>query len=125
MQKKNSRLLKPLLMLVGSVLVSSFVATAAAQNHDQKPLELSGFSLSQAYEITDGVSLDLADPKLNKLLYRIKKTAKQSLLKASWFSQRVSWQQLADETSDYRLWVFQRRGRVREISPLRIPGAWR
>jgi len=123
MQKKTSRLLKPLLLLVGSALVSPCASTVAAQNHDERPLELSGFSLSQAYEITDGNTLDLADPKLTKLLYRIKKTAKQSLLKASRYSQRISWQQLEEETSDYRLWVFQRRGRVKKISPLRIPGA--
>lgn len=129
MLKKTSRLMKPPMILImlmqAAILISPFVETASAQNHDEKPLELSGFSLSQAYEITDGDSLDLSDSKLNKLLYRIKKTTNQNLLEACRFSQDISWQQLLKETADYRLWVFQRRGRIHEIVPLRLPGASR
>jgi hypothetical protein len=34
-------------------------AIARPQTHDEKPIELSGFSLSQAYEIVDGHSISM------------------------------------------------------------------
>ncbi len=103
MQKKTNRLSSLQLPCIGTLLISVWISllggTVAAQNHDEKPLELSGFSLSQAYEITDGNPLELTDSNLNKLLYRVQKTSdKKSEPRPVSLHREVTWQQLKDRS---------------------------
>ena len=103
--------------------LSLIASTSHAQIHNDKPLELSGYSLSEAYDIEDDESLDLDDPVILRLLYRIKKTSPKSRNEYLQFSKDVTWDQLASETEDYRLWVFDRAVRLKKITKHRFASA--
>ncbi len=96
---------------------------AIGQNHDETPIELSGFSLSQAFEIEDNQPLDLEDSKLQKLIFRIAKTTPASRAKYGRFSAGVSWEQITSDPASYRLQIFERAGRIQNLRRLRLPGA--
>ncbi len=97
--------------------------TLLGQIHNEKPLELSGYSLSEAYDIQDGTKLDLDDPLILKLIYRVKKTSPKSRLQYSRYSKDVTWEQLNANTQDYRLWVFDRNVRLKNITKHRFATA--
>lgn len=98
-------------------------STSHAQIHNDKPLELSGYSLSEAYDIEDDSPLDLDDPVILRLLYRIKKTSPKSRNDYLKYSKDVTWEQLSSETQDYRLWVFDRHVRLKKITKHRFASA--
>lgn len=113
-----------------SMLSTTFVATllwlpsfSIAQTHDGQPLELSGYSVSESYDIPDNEPLDLEGAHVVKLLYRISQTGLDSLEKYSSYSQDVSWKQIIEETPEYRLWVFHRTGRVTSVAVMKLPDA--
>ena len=93
--------------LVSCAAIAIFMSasTLVGQVHNNKPLELSGLSLSQAYDIEDDLPLDLDEPMILQLIYRIKKTSSKSRRKYSQYSKDVTWEQLSSKTEDYRLWV--------------------
>ena len=64
------------------------------QVHNNKPLELSGLSISQAYEIEDDQPLDLEDPMILQLVYQIKKTSPKSRRAYGKYSKDLTWDQL-------------------------------
>ena len=75
-------MIKPLLtacylpFLIPVPLLLSFASVACAkQDHNTTPIELSGFSISEAYEIPDDEPLQPNSPILKQLLYRIKNTS--------------------------------------------------
>lgn len=109
------------MVIVG--LLSSPTSTVFGQVHNNKPLELSGLSLSQAYDIEDDLPLDLEDPMILQLIYRIKKTSPKSRRGYSEYSKDVTWEQLSSKTEDYRLWVFDRKARLKKITKHRFAGA--
>lgn len=98
-------------------------STSNAQIHNEKPLELSGYSLSEAYDIEDDSPQDLDDPVILRLLYRIKKTSPKSRSDYLKYSKDVTWEQISSETQDYRLWVFDRRVRLKKITKHRFASA--
>jgi len=89
---------------------------AVAQIHDDEPLELSGYSISESYQIEDEMSLDSDSQHFRKLLYRIRQSNADSLENYARFSREVSWQQITESIADYRLWVFDRMGSVTSFS---------
>ena len=103
--------------------LSLIASTSHAQVHNDKPLELSGYSLSEAYDIEDDIQLDLDDPVVLRLLYRIKKTSPKSRNNYLKYSKDVTWEQLSSETQDYRLWVFDRPVRLKKIIKHRFASA--
>ena len=114
--------LKSILTLLFLTLpvASVFAVHPFNQEHDEKPIELSGFSVSESYEISDDASLDLDAPILKKLLYRVKRTSPETRNKYSQYSRDVSWRDIHEQTSDYRLWVFDRPARLLRIEKHRF-----
>jgi hypothetical protein len=110
------------LMAVG-VIASWPASFVAAQTHDEKPIELSGFSMSEAFEVQDNQPLDLSEKRILKLLYRIKKTSAKNLLQFSQFTQGTSWQDIVKKTPEFRFRVFSLQGTVQRVTRKRIPGA--
>ena len=106
----------------GILAGSFFSASTMAQTHDQTPIELAGFSVSEAFEIRDGQTLDVASVDFHKMIYRVLQTSTMNLRKYALFSSEVSWQQIIDDLPEYRLWVFARQGRVKSVTPIRLPG---
>ncbi len=97
-------------------VMSAFSITAfAKQVHDETPVELSGFSISQSYEIEDDQPLDLSSPMLKQLLYRIQRTSPESRNKYAGYSQEIAWNDIKSNTADYRFWVFDRTARLKRI----------
>ena len=111
--------------LVSCAAIAIFMSasTLVGQVHNNKPLELSGLSLSQAYDIEDDLPLDLDEPMILQLIYRIKKTSSKSRRKYSQYSKDVTWEQLSSKTEDYRLWVFDRKFRLKKITKHRFASA--
>ncbi len=85
------------------------------QSHDETPIELSGFSISESFEIPDKQLLNLDAPIVKKLLYRIKGTSPQSRKEYSRFSVDLEWDDIVQKTEDYRLWVFDRTATLTRI----------
>ena len=114
-------------MFVGPVFLASlFLACAdqislqAKQQHNASPLELSGFSISEAYEIQDDIPLDLDSPTLKQLLYRIKNTSPKSRNQYSRYSKDVTWHEITNQTEDFRLWMFDIPARLKKIEKRRF-----
>ena len=106
------------------VLIGFATATPInAQVHDATPLELSGYSLSEAYDIEDDQPLNLESPHINKLLYRIKKTSPQSRHEYQGHSKNVTWEKITTTPEDYRCWVFQRRLTLKKVTKHRFVDA--
>ncbi len=120
-----SRVLKMLAIGVGIVLglLSVPVPVAFGQVHNNKPLELSGLSISQAYDVEDDQPLDLDDPMILPLVYRIQKTSTKSRSVYSEYSKDLTWEQIYSKTQDYRLWVFEREARLKKITKHRFASA--
>lgn len=99
-------------------LVLAFVISdlaTAYQEHDRAPVELSGFSISEAFDIPDDVPLDLDSPLLKQLLYRIKNTSPDSRARYSRYTRDLDWQDVTTNTEDYRLWLFDIPARLKRI----------
>lgn len=92
----------------------------AIQDHNASPIELSGFSISEAYDIPDDHPLDLDSPILKQLLYRIKNTSPKSRLQYSRYSKNLTWQDITTKTEDHRLWMFDRAARLKKIEKHRF-----
>ncbi|MEL7497374.1 MAG: hypothetical protein AAFN77_07160 [Planctomycetota bacterium] len=108
-------------VLLATIVLSP--SSLMAQAHDDTPMQLSGFSPSEAFEIKDDLELDSGAPIVNQLLYRVMKTSPKSRAEYYQMSQNVTWQQLLDETASYRFWMIQRRMRVQRIEKYSVRGA--
>jgi hypothetical protein len=93
---------------------------ALAQIHDDEAIELSGYSVSETYQIEDEQALDSDSQHFRRLLYRIKQTSPDNLEKYSRFSHEVTLQQATQSIADYRLWVFDRQGTVTSFSRYKL-----
>ncbi len=111
-----------IITLIGILAGSFFSAPTDAQTHDQTPIELAGFSVSEAFEIRDGQPLDVTGVAFRKMIYRVLQTSAMNLRKYALFSQEVSWHQIIDDMPEYRLWVFARQGRVKSVTRIPMPG---
>jgi hypothetical protein len=100
--------------LLGSIAFST-LAIIVCQEHDETPMQLSGLSVSQAFEIVDDEPLDLDLPLIKQLLYRIKKTSPKSRWQYSEYSNELTWDDILQRTEDYRLWVFDRPARLKMV----------
>ena len=108
--------LGPIMAFVTILLTTSIQPAYAKQAHNAKPMELSGFSLSEAYDIKDDQPLSVDALMIEKLLYRIKRTSPKSRHAYSRYSQSLSWDDIVNKTEDHRLWVFDRRARLKKTT---------
>ncbi len=97
------------------MVIADPVSLDATQDHNQTPMELSGYSISEAFEIPDDQPLDLNSPTLKQLLYRIKNTSPGSRRQYGNFSRELTWKDICTKTEDYRLWLFERSARLKKI----------
>ncbi len=111
----KSRLLA---VMIACLTACCFTPTrvAVAQIHDDEPIELSGYSVSESYQIEDEMSLDSDNQHFRKLLYRVRQSSADSMTKYARFSHEVTWKQIAESIADYRLWVFDRNGTITSFS---------
>ena len=118
----GSRVSSPMVVAIVFLILSNLtgVATVSGQEHDETPMQLSGMSISQAFEIEDDLPLDLDEPLIKKLLYRIKKTSPKSRWNYSQFSSDLTWDDIALHTADHRLWIFNFRGRLKRVEKFRF-----
>ena len=110
-----------LFILVGWILTSAVTSSAGAiQSHYEAPIELSGMSISEAYQIKDDQPLDVESPTVKKLLHRVKKTSPRSRKKYGDLAKAITWDEIVEKTEDHRLWVFDRMARLRKIEQHRF-----
>ena len=101
--------------------VCLLTAMSFAQFDGDVAIELSGFSVSEAYDLQAGDPLDLSDDQLIKLLFRSGKVSQGNFERWSRFADEVSWQQLNAAPQRFRFWTFKRALRLRYLSQLRFP----
>lgn len=101
-------------------LLAAATERCPAQEHDETPVQLSGLSVSQAFEIEDDQQLDRNSPLIRQLLYRIKKTSPKSRSEFSQYSRQLTWEDIEQRTEDYRLWVFDRPARLKYLEKHRF-----
>lgn len=93
------------------------------QVHDEMPVGLSGFTVSETYDIKDDQPLDLDAYVIQRLLYRLKNTSPRTRSEFSQFSQDVKWNEIVNQTDAYRMWMFDRWARVKKIEVHRLANA--
>ena len=98
-------------------------APAIAQDRDDSPLALSGYSLSQAFEIPDDGELQTFDKTIERLLYRLMKSSPRTRQRASEFAAEITWDQLLEHPEEYRFWMCQRTATLKSIQSVEIPDA--
>lgn len=120
----NVKLCEPQIARAVLTLLFCLVATNPGwgQVHDDTPIELSGFSVSQAYEIQDDQAINLEAPEILRLLYRIQSTSPKSRWEFSQYSKDLSWDDIAQQTDEHRMWVFERTGRLKRVRRIRFSG---
>ncbi|MFT5304227.1 MAG: hypothetical protein ACI814_005052 [Mariniblastus sp.] len=87
----------------------------ASQVHDQTPIELSGFSISESYDVEDGAALDVNAPKVKQLLYRVMRTSPESRSLYSQYSSDIAWDDVVNQAADYRFWVFDKQAVLKSV----------
>ncbi len=87
----------------------------AKQDHNETPLELSGYSLSESYQVEDDQPINFESPILKQLVYRIRNTSPRSRAKYSKFSEATTWRDMLSQTEDFRFWTFDRPARLTKI----------
>ncbi len=98
-----------------SLLLVLPLTVSGKQEHDETPLELSGYSLSESYQVDDDQPADFEAPMLKQLLYRVRNTSPKSRARYSQFSQNTSWRDMTSHTEDFRFWTFNRPARLTKI----------
>lgn len=101
--------------LLAMHLAFAIPAESVAQEHDRAPIELSGFSISEAFDIADDLPLDVDSPLLKQLLYRIRNTSPESRLRYSDYTKGLTWQDVSAKTEDFRLWTFDIPARLTRV----------
>ena len=101
------------------VVFSASLALARQTDVADKAMELSGFSVSESFEVEDDGPLMPASPFLTRLLYRFGNLSIGNLNLWSEYSSDVSWEQLVSTPRSYRFWTFHREGEVHSISTFR------
>ncbi|MEM7782541.1 MAG: hypothetical protein AAF623_04245 [Planctomycetota bacterium] len=111
------------IVLIASL--ASFIGEVQSSTQDQesKPIELSGFSISQTYEITDDLKFNLENRMLQQLLFRISKTSPNSRCEYRTYTYGTAWSAIIQKTEDLRCRLFQRSGQVTQIEAFRFPGS--
>jgi len=92
------------------------------QVHDTPAIELSGFSVSEAFKIPESLPFDIEESNFQKLLYRALQTSPQTLATYANYSSEVTWEQILQQNAEFRTWVFQRRGTVTRVKRSILPG---
>lgn len=111
------------ILIVAMSLLGVATTDVFGQAHDETPMELSGYSISEAYDVKDDVALDFEDPYIIRLLYRIKTTSPKSRGNYSKYSTDVTWEKLVETPEDFRFWVFDRTVRLKKITKYRFKSA--
>jgi len=101
--------------------VGFVISPAFAQPAGDLAVELSGFSVSEAYDLNAGDALDLSDGQLMKLLFRSEKVSSVNFEKWSQFAAAVSWPQLQESPEQFRFWTFKRKLTLRRLTQIRFP----
>ena len=73
-----------------SLLLALPLTASGKQEHNETPLELSGYSLSESYQVDDDQPADFEAPMLKQLLYRVRNTSPKSRARYSQFSQNTT-----------------------------------
>lgn len=107
------------LILVMAAL-SVAAAPAWAQSDGDAAIELSGFSVSEAFDLNAGDRMDLSDPQFLKLLFRSGKVSAVNFKKWAKFAADVSWPQLIDVPHRYRFWTFNRNLMLTRLVQIRL-----
>ena len=98
-----------------SLLLALPLTASGKQEHNETPLELSGYSLSESYQVDDDQPADFEAPMLKQLLYRVRNTSPKSRARYSQFSQNTTWRDMKSRTEDFRFWTFNRPARLTKI----------
>lgn len=104
------------------VFLAAFDGQSQAQIPSQ-PWELSGFSESDTYQVTDENVLDLNGDYVVKLLYRVGKTSRANFQKYSQLSKDVALAKLREETQQHRFSVFRLEGLAKKVEKFNFPDA--
>lgn len=120
MIKAKYKILKPTVVwscswVTFSLILALPVTASTKQDHDETPLELSGYSLSESYQVEDDQPADFESPILKQLLYRVRHTSPKSRARYSQFSQNTTWREIISRTEDFRFWTFSRPARLTKI----------
>lgn len=113
-----SNILVFLLGLAGSISDSH-----AIQVRDDIKIELSGFSLSEAFSIQDDQPFEIDQPNLIRLIYRLWQTSLINLEKYSQYTDDVDLETMLADPPGYRLQVFETKGRAKAVQKIALPGA--
>ncbi len=109
------------LLLSVAICICLLAGGVRGQSDGDVAIELSGFSVSEAYDLQAGDPLDLGDRQLMKLLFRSGKVSRGNFEKWSQFADDVSWQQISAAPQRFRFWTFKRKLRLQNLSLLRFP----
>ncbi len=109
------------LILCVAFCICWLTASLFAQSDGDVAIELSGISVSAAYDLQAGAPLDLSDTQLMKLLFRCGKVSRGNFEKWSRFADDVSWQQLREVPQRFRFWTFRRKLQLNQLSQIRFP----
>jgi hypothetical protein len=93
----------------------------AAQVHDNPAIELSGFSVSEAFKIPENEVFDLQESNFQKLLYRTLQTSVRSFDTYAQLTSQVTWDLIRQQNPEHRTAVFQRKGTVTGLERLTLP----
>jgi hypothetical protein len=102
-------------------LFASISNIHALQVQDDIKIELSGFSLSEAFGIQDDLPFDIEQGNLIKLIYRLWQTSLDNLENYSQYTSNVSWDALLSDPTGYRLQVFEMKGRAQAVQKISLP----
>lgn len=102
-------------VLLISMTLVGLPSLTRGQIHDETPIELSGFSVSETYDIKDDLPLDLDAQPIERLLYRLRSSSPRTRAHYSQFSRTTSWDEIINQTDEFRMRMFDRPGRVKKI----------
>ena len=94
-----------------SAVLALYCSTANAQSSTQiadQAIELSGYSVSESFDVEDDLPLDPEDRFLRRLLHRVGQTSAGNLNRYGAYAADIDWPELKKSPHDYRFWVFQR-----------------
>jgi hypothetical protein len=118
-------MMRPAQRFLTVVVMASFLGSNAqattGQSDGDAAIQLSGFSVSQAYDIVADQPLDLADSKFLKLLFRSEKISAVNYRKWAAFSSGVTWPQLIQSPDQFRFWTFDRKLVLTRLTQVRFP----
>lgn len=94
-----------------------------AQSDGDAAIELSGFSVSEAFDLNAGDRLDLGDSQFLKLVHRSGKVSAVNFKKWAAFSAEITWPQLVASPHLYRFFTFNRSLMLTRLTQVSFPNS--